>query len=120
MVRRCMPAILEQPHSAQFLQNHTTPVCRRTLPVAARSGFRRRTESRAPRLPFPIPTEPVGTVQPVWALVQAFHRSLLCNRIPDQPVNLFDGLNGYLNNTHIYSHSILMGGVRRGRSFMTQ
>ena len=81
-VRRCMPAILEQPHSAQFFPEQHNASLRANLPAAACAGFRRRTDSRVREVPFPIPAEPVRTEQPVSALVQAFNRSLFRNGLP--------------------------------------
>jgi hypothetical protein len=103
MIRRRMPGPLHQPHSAEFFERNTTPVCNRTWRLKSAPAFAAVLITQHAKPSFHIPAQSVRAEQPMPTLVAGFHRLLVRYCSPDNLVNLLHSLDLRPDNSHLAS-----------------
>src|SRR4051812_43005816 len=101
MVGRRAPAALDQLYLIEFFQYDATPVrrrARRFKPALALSAELITENTQVPGL---IPPQPVRAKQPRPSMILPFDGTPARHGSPDRVVNVLNGLNLRLNNSHI-------------------
>src|SRR5262249_56838438 len=88
---------------AEFLQRHTTPVCRRARRLESALAIAAVLVAQYAELPFPIAAQSVRAKQSMPALVVGFDRLFVRHGSPDQPINLLHRLDLRLDDPHLNS-----------------
>jgi hypothetical protein len=99
MIWRRAPAVVQQLHSSELLQNNAAPVCRRTGRLKSAFAFSAVLVAQHTHFAFLVPAQPVRAKQPRESVIAGGNRTLARHGGPDQPVNLFHCLDLRLNNT---------------------
>ena len=95
------PGIVHQFHTPQFLENHATPVVRRTDRRQTGLALSAILIAEYARLAQAVAAQPVWTKQTVALLVNGADRLLVGDRRPDQSVHVFHRLDFRFDDAHL-------------------
>src|SRR5689334_17166863 len=95
------PRIVHQFHAPQFLENHATPVLRRTDRRQTGLAFSAILIAEYARLAQAVAAQPVRTKQTVTLLINGADRLPGGDRGPDQSVHVFHCLDFRFDDAHL-------------------